>query len=92
MMEFSRDGLTLASIGEFSREALTMDTVRFRIAIARGDRNWYPPVELVILDTFTGRVLLRTSDEGRPCFSPDGRLLATLHDDGSVWLRDMPGK
>ena len=91
-MEFSRDGLTLASIGEFSREALTMDTVRFRIAIARGDSSWGPPAELLILNTFTGRVLLRTSEECRPCFSPDGRLLATLHDDGSVWLRDMPGK
>jgi WD40 repeat protein len=69
-----------------------MDTVRFRIHLARGNSNWSPPIELVILDTATGRLILRTSDESRPCFSPDGRFLATNHDDGTVRLRNMPGK
>ena len=91
-IQFNPDGSILASVSQFCREALTLDSVRFRIAHARGDTSWSPPVELVILDTATGRVILRTSDEGRPCFSPDGRFLATNHADGTVRLRDMPGK
>ena len=72
--------------------SLTMDWIRFRIHLIRGDRNWFPPVELVVLDAATGRVLLRATDECRPCFSPDGRFLATNHEDGTILLRDIPGK
>jgi WD40 repeat protein len=92
MLQYAPDGSTLASLSEFTQPAMTMDTVRSRIAMLRRDRNWEPPHELVILDTATGRRLGRTSDEFRPTFSSNGRSLATGHKDGTARLRDIPGE
>ena len=91
-LQFAPDGSALASLGDFTREAMTTVAVRRRVALLRGDRNWQPPRELVILDTATGRRLLRTEDECNPSFSPDNRTLATSHRDGAIRLRDLPGR
>lgn len=89
-MVFTPDSSTLASLGEFSRGPVTTEWIRFRIHVVLGDRNWFPPVELVVLDTTTGRVLLRSMDDCRTYFSPDGRFLATNHSDGTILHRAMP--
>jgi WD40 repeat protein len=86
----SPDGRILASIGRLAPRQLTVDYLRWRFAVFRGQAAAGPPHELVVIETTGGRPLLRTSEEGRPVFSPDGRLLATLQRDGSVSLRDLP--
>jgi len=83
------DGRTLASTGMISARSLGLG-LRLRLALLGGNSGSDPPHELVVLDTATGRLLLRTEDEAQPRFSPDGRRLATLHQDGAVRLRDLP--
>jgi hypothetical protein len=90
LMWFAADGATLVSFGQLSGRVMTLDMLRWRIAALRGSAV-SPPHELVIFKTDDGRPLLRTSDEGFPCVSPDGHFLATLHHDGTVQLRDLPG-
>jgi WD40 repeat protein len=92
LIQFAPDGTTLASLGDWSREGITMHTVRRRIAVLRLDVTWQPPLELVLLDTATGRRLLRTEDECTLSFSPDNRTLATSHRDGAIRLRDRLGR
>jgi hypothetical protein len=87
---FSPDGGTLASMSLWDTQSITVETIRWGIALLRGNGGRVAPHELAVMEAATGRLLLRTGDEAGPCFSADGRSLATLHRDGSVWIRDLP--
>lgn len=88
---FSPDGGQVASIGLVVPNLLSLGGVRSGIDRLRG-RATRPDFELVVVETATGTPLLRTMQERSPCFSPDGRFLATSHDDGSIRLRELPGR
>ncbi|MFO0889035.1 MAG: WD40 repeat domain-containing protein [Isosphaeraceae bacterium] len=88
MLWLSPDGSALASLAMLSSGPLSLDGLRWRVAAMSG-RASMPPDELSLLDASRGELLLRTRDESVPCFSGDGRIIATLHRDGTILLRDM---
>jgi WD40 repeat protein len=93
ILKFAPDGSTLASNARYSaRPALTLETMQWHLARLRGDRNWIPPVELILIDTASGRTLHRLSEEARATYSFDGRSFATSHLEGPARVRDLPGK
>ncbi len=89
-LAFSPEGKTLASTGRFGKLVLSFDLVRVVLAQVFSDPDRAEPVELILLDQADGRRLRSSKRDGIAVFSPDGRTLATSHDDGSVRLRDIP--
>jgi WD40 repeat protein len=88
-IRFSPDGSTLTSEGHFEGNFVSVDFLRIQMARAVGDRDHQAQFELIVLDTATGRRLVQSKWDGVATFSPDGRTLATGHDDWNVRLRDM---
>ncbi len=92
-LTFSPDGSTLVSIARFTRRKLSLDTLNFFWRAATRPSDRVDLIEMIVIDAATGR-RLRTS--GVDCwlavFSPDGRTLATGHEDEAVRVRDAPGR
>lgn len=89
-LTFSPDGSRFVSFGQWRHRGWSLNTAKFYVAAHLRDRSWQPPIELVAVDRKTGRILGSIPSEGRPVFSPDGRMLATTHTDGTVRLREVP--
>ena len=89
-LQVASDGSSVASVGDYRREAGPLALFRRRIASIVHDSSDLAPVELVVVKAATGEILVRTNDECRPLFSPDGHRLATLHRDGTIRIRDIP--
>jgi WD40 repeat protein len=89
-LEFSPDGRTLAVEIVADPEASIVGQIR---EVIRAQLNAMPErdTKAMVLDIATGQRLAWTSTSGTPCFSPDGRTIATQEGEDSVKLRDAPG-
>jgi len=103
VIRFAPDGTALASLGSADGRSPTLDTLRVRAGRLLGSKDWDPIIEVVVLDTATGRRLGLAPSEVRTEFSPDGRTLATAFTpdgknpgvsplDLAVRLRTIPGR
>jgi hypothetical protein len=98
LIRFAPDGSALASVAalELGR-ALTVSSVDWQIrreadrwlGVRRKGLAAEPPLDMVVLDTRTGRPLRRAQPEGAPVFSKDGRTLATT-DGSTIKVRAIP--
>lgn len=88
VLELSPDGRTLASSGYRGAASLAQALVIAGLSVVGGSRA-ASEGELVVAESATGHIQLRTMKEGAPCFSPDGRFLATLHEDGTIRIREL---
>jgi len=92
VLTFAPDGRSLVSTAQFLRGGFSIDSVNFYWQAATRSSDRVGLMEMVVMDAATGR-RLRTSKEDRlAVFSPDGRTLATGHDDEAVRVRDAPGR
>jgi WD40 repeat protein len=89
-MRFSPDGSMLVSLGRYHSPDLSIENLRMKLAEVTRDQNHYLITETIVIDTVTGRRLVHSSLEGPTIFSPDGKTLATSHDDGTVRIHDVP--
>ena len=89
-LTFSPDGSILASHGEFRRLTLSFGLVRAVLAHVFRARDNQDVSELLLLDSRDGQPLVRARSHGDVAFSPDGRTLATSHEDGNVRIHDVP--
>jgi WD40 repeat protein len=92
ILNFSPDGSTLASFNYFSNRVVSLDLARTLIAAHLGDEDHTMQVEMVLFDVATGRPRISTPWEGLAVFSPDGRSVATTHDDSRVRIHDLPDR
>ena len=89
-LNFSPDGLILASSGEFRSLTPSFGLARTAYRHLFREPNAAPVSELILLDSDDGRPLLHESEFGVVIFSADGRSLATSHEDGAVRVHDAP--
>ena len=92
LLKFAPDGSTLASTGRFTGSRLSPGRLPQEFGRLLKGRVHDHPAELVVFDPATGRVLGRALDEARPIVSPDGRTLATFSIEGTIKIRDLPGR
>ena len=90
LLTFSPDGTTLSSFGLFDNKALSLDLARVYVANLLRDREHSMQSELIMVDMASGRRLVYSKDAGLVVFSPDGKSIASSHDDGIVRIHDAP--
>ena len=92
-LAFTGDGRVLLSSGVYP-DGLAgnswWDQIRSSLARVFPSLGRPPPGEVVAVDLGTGRVLARAPASSQAVVSPDGRTVATLEEDGTVKLRDLP--
>jgi len=91
-LAFAPDGRSLVSTGQLSRRRFSIDTITYYWLAATRPPDRAALTELVIMDVATGRRLRSSKMDFLGVFSPDGRMLATGHDDDAVRVRDVPGR
>ncbi|WP_435010115.1 WD40 repeat domain-containing protein [Tundrisphaera lichenicola] len=90
-LKFSPDGKTLASTGNVRLlRTLSLNFVRAVIDHYLLGPDQAERMELILVDTSFGRRLRSSHRDGIAVFSPDGRSVATSHEDGSVRIYDLP--
>jgi WD40 repeat protein len=89
-MVFSPDGSILASGGSMNRLVLSFDLVDAIADQLSENRAGEGQSELVLIDTSDGRRLRTAKNYGGVEFSPDGRNVATSHEDGMIRVHEAP--
>ena len=89
-LTFSPDGSRLASLGHFSNDSPSVDLLRVYLTRFFPNPDREMETELVLLDLANGDRLVQSKWDGIAVFSPDGRSIATGHDDETVRIHDLP--
>ena len=89
-LAFSPDGSILASTATFRGLTLSFGLVEAAFAAAFRERGRQNQDELILFDAADGRPLLHAGNYGHVVFSPDGKSLATSHEDEVVRIHDVP--